>query len=429
MLKEINTVTKWEELGLALKIKSHKIDEIRKENREIAECRRRMLVCWFREGLASWMSLCLALDHDVVGERHLARRIARNIKGTQQHPKPLPLPITVESNNDGDKMVGNEGTMTSPEICNNPHDDHIQKAYRSNSSGTSYMDTTYSGTSGSSGNTSYQQVSTSQSPSEPRDIHREESQNMFPKPMETSPMEGQFNPVLLSNSTGYQQSSRSSQVSEGMETQSSVENINHPSTVENATLAYAYYPHGHQMSRSRVDYITGLSTSNPTTTNLQSHDSGSGTIQFPSPSPQNLSPVPSAPVAVSRNDSKPNPHNSKNPVQKSKPPPPQPMEIEERSEPNIPHPQSVESLGTSRAMNPNKRGHPNAPIDPHVDPVQMTVPQESSSSQSPLPSAPPQSEMVVMSEYEGHNVINNTSSYANTGITEHGDNTDNPLNN
>ena len=421
---------------MALKIEPYKLEEIRKENREITECRKRMLVCWFREGLASWKSLCLALDHDLVGERHLARSIARKIKGTQQ---PLSLPITVSNNNDCDKMIGNKGTMTSPEICNNPHNDQIRKAYSTNSSRTSYMDTTSSGTSGSSG---YQQVSTSQSPSESMDKQREESQSMFPKPMETSPMEGQFNPereyrnlprnqtLLMSNSTGYQQSSRSSQVSEGMETQSSVENISHPHAVQNATLTHAYYPPGHYQSRSRVDFVTRLSMPNPTTTNLQSQDSGSGTIQFPSPSPQNLSPVPSAPVGVSRNDSKPNLHNSKNPVQKSKPQPPQQMKIEgeEHSEPNIPHPQSVESLGTSHALNPNKAGHRNAPIDPHVAHFRTTVPQESSSSQSPLPSAPPQSEMVGGRGYEGYNVINSTSNYANTGITEHGDNTDNPFN-
>ena len=74
----------WDGLGLALGLGTHKMDEIRRDKQDIAECRKAMLSVWTKEGKASWRRLCLALDDSVVGEKHLARKIANEHKETLQ---------------------------------------------------------------------------------------------------------------------------------------------------------------------------------------------------------------------------------------------------------------------------------------------------------------------------------------------------------
>ena len=76
----------WDGLGLALGLGTHKVDEIRRDKQDIAECRKAMLSLWIKEGKASWRCLCLALDDPVVGEKHLARKIANEHKETLQEP-------------------------------------------------------------------------------------------------------------------------------------------------------------------------------------------------------------------------------------------------------------------------------------------------------------------------------------------------------
>ena len=115
VLSSITTVNKWEELGLALKIANHKLDEIRRDKRETAECRKAMLTLWFRDGKSSWKSLCLALDHHLVGEHNLARQLAKKHKEAQQESGPLAkehaTPVMEQDQSQQGKVVGEGGTM------------------------------------------------------------------------------------------------------------------------------------------------------------------------------------------------------------------------------------------------------------------------------------------------------------------------------
>lgn len=81
VLKEINAVKRWDNLGLLLGISNSKIEEIKDDNRTMENCRKQMLSEWFRnhpnKREPSWHRLCLALVDDIVGETTLARNIAK----------------------------------------------------------------------------------------------------------------------------------------------------------------------------------------------------------------------------------------------------------------------------------------------------------------------------------------------------------------
>ena len=79
VLSAASSVQKWEELGLALKLKPTLLKDIGKNHiKDISECRKEMFRLWLKEGTATWKNLCLALDNDLVGEKNLARDIAKN---------------------------------------------------------------------------------------------------------------------------------------------------------------------------------------------------------------------------------------------------------------------------------------------------------------------------------------------------------------
>lgn len=81
VLKEINDVINWENLGLSLGISYAKLESISLDYRTTEKCRNQMLFEWFRnppdKREPSWLQLCLALADGLVGQVTLAKNIAK----------------------------------------------------------------------------------------------------------------------------------------------------------------------------------------------------------------------------------------------------------------------------------------------------------------------------------------------------------------
>lgn len=70
-------VPNWEDLGIALQVKSPILEGIKRDNRDqVSACRREVIKYWLKSGTATWKSLCIALAKDYVGHLGLAKKIA-----------------------------------------------------------------------------------------------------------------------------------------------------------------------------------------------------------------------------------------------------------------------------------------------------------------------------------------------------------------
>jgi hypothetical protein len=80
VLKELMSITEWQQLGLALKLSSRTLDEIEYKCRGIKDCRCEMIKHWLRMSPnvtdPSWNTLVDALKDDLVKENAIARKIA-----------------------------------------------------------------------------------------------------------------------------------------------------------------------------------------------------------------------------------------------------------------------------------------------------------------------------------------------------------------
>jgi hypothetical protein len=81
VLKELMSITEWQQLGLALKLSSRTLDEIECMCRgDVTGCRREMVRHWLRMSPnvtdPSWNTLVDALKDDLVKENAIARKIA-----------------------------------------------------------------------------------------------------------------------------------------------------------------------------------------------------------------------------------------------------------------------------------------------------------------------------------------------------------------
>ena len=115
----MRSVVRWEELGLALKIKQPKIDEIRINRREQVEtCRLDLINEWLRSGHATWEEMCKALYK--IDHQNLAKKIADNHRVTQATPD-HPIPAAPSSNKQTAlDSPSHNSTLSKPEIDMHP---------------------------------------------------------------------------------------------------------------------------------------------------------------------------------------------------------------------------------------------------------------------------------------------------------------------
>ena len=77
-MDEITKVVNWKMLGLALKLRKCKLDEISMNHSNVSDRRKAMIQLWLPLATnkeAPWMELCQALRYEIVGERNLAKRL------------------------------------------------------------------------------------------------------------------------------------------------------------------------------------------------------------------------------------------------------------------------------------------------------------------------------------------------------------------
>ena len=85
VLKELVSITEWQQLSLALKLAQRVIDDIEyKYPHNLEGCRREMVTHWLRKSPnvehPSWKTLVEALRSDLVAENALANKIATKHK-------------------------------------------------------------------------------------------------------------------------------------------------------------------------------------------------------------------------------------------------------------------------------------------------------------------------------------------------------------
>ena len=107
VLRSILKVNKWHELGLALKIPSHKLDEIGQSQRYIVhDCRREMVKIWMLRGNdVTWQALCFALADPLVDHLALAKEIANGHRQAGYAPIPMSTPTEASNESGGNKML------------------------------------------------------------------------------------------------------------------------------------------------------------------------------------------------------------------------------------------------------------------------------------------------------------------------------------
>lgn len=75
LLKELQPVTDWYNLGLYLDVPEHKLDDIQESNSgNTDDCRREMLIIWMESEVATWARVVHALIH--IDQPVLAANIA-----------------------------------------------------------------------------------------------------------------------------------------------------------------------------------------------------------------------------------------------------------------------------------------------------------------------------------------------------------------
>ena len=76
LLKELQQVTEWRNLGLYLDVPEHKLDDIEAERNygNTDDCRREMLMVWMKSEVATWARVVHALIH--IDQPVLAANIA-----------------------------------------------------------------------------------------------------------------------------------------------------------------------------------------------------------------------------------------------------------------------------------------------------------------------------------------------------------------
>ena len=205
VLSAITSVVKWEDLGLALGLKSSKLLEIKINNREqVSECRKDMLRVWLKSSTATWKNLCLALDSSVVGESNLARDIAKKHKGPQQ------------AINDPARVQKPTTPITATEQDSLPYTTAI-------TSGSSmFYGTGSSGSYGSSGSQNIVNIQTDENVSKPKQNVSTESMEISHENEDSSGPEAQVSNKLQSNGQG---SYPSNTVSAYEETQPHIEEV------------------------------------------------------------------------------------------------------------------------------------------------------------------------------------------------------------
>ena len=103
-------VNNWEDLGLALRMKSPDLEAIKIDHRDISSCRREMIKRWLKMGNGSWKALCIGLAKEHVGHINLAKRIAESHreKGVVS-PENMTKPTQASDDNPGKFLTGKEG--------------------------------------------------------------------------------------------------------------------------------------------------------------------------------------------------------------------------------------------------------------------------------------------------------------------------------
>lgn len=122
-LRSILKVNEWDQLGLALGVKSHKLDEIKQTQRYVIhDCRREMLRTWMNGGVnVTWHALCIALADQLVGHLALAKEIA------EKHRQEVPIssPTAETSGSGGTKILAGK-SIAYYDTPVPPYDTHLE---------------------------------------------------------------------------------------------------------------------------------------------------------------------------------------------------------------------------------------------------------------------------------------------------------------
>ena len=114
MVEALVHVNNWEELGLALRMKSPDLEAIKIDHRDISSCRREMIKRWLTMGNGSWKALCIGLAKEHVGHINLAKRIAESHRVKGVVAAEMKEPTQASDDNAGKLLAGIRGNRSIP---------------------------------------------------------------------------------------------------------------------------------------------------------------------------------------------------------------------------------------------------------------------------------------------------------------------------